>query len=479
MLFKRSAIRICADAKKVILKYLNFGDPATSKRIQAQVGRILDLEEAEVDTLYQGVVHDFRHRHKDFDYHLKKHFENIKMLIPKDMELSAHRTKLLGAYFSMEYSFRAAALFNPSMVAHLDQSGLKEGEKRFVISLRAVGEGHISSVEFGSGIVDGEGKICLDEDTGLASNCIPDESKLFQSARIKKRLGVVPGFDLNVLDKWGPTFTKKEALSLIEESENKFDQTTPGILANFVDSNYDVLAPPNAKLGERLIFPSAKQESNGMEDARFVEFKENGRSTYIGTYTAYDGRRISPQLIITEDFVRFKIRTMYGAAVNDKGFALFPEKVNGQFAMIGRQGGVNLSLMYSDDLFIWENYETLMTPEDTWGLVQIGNCGSPIKTEEGWLLITHVVGPLRKYMISAILLDLEDPSRIIKKLKSPLISPNESEREGYVPNVVYSCGAMKHGDLLIIPYAMSDSACTFGTVSIRALLDAMVFLERG
>ena len=245
------------------------------------------------------------------------------------------------------------------------------------------------------------------------------------------------------------------------------------MLDRFVDGNYDVLAPPNSSLTERVIFPSARQESNGMEDARFVEFMDNGKSTYIGTYTAYDGHRISPQLIITEDFVRFKIRTMYGAAVNDKGFALFPEKVNGQFAMIGRQGGVNLSLMYSDDLFIWENYQTLMTPEDAWGLVQIGNCGSPIKTKEGWLVITHVVGPMRKYTISAILLDLEDPSKIIKKLRSPLISPNESEREGYVPNVVYSCGAMKHGDLLVIPYALSDSACTFGITSIQELLDKM------
>jgi predicted GH43/DUF377 family glycosyl hydrolase len=473
MLFKRSDIRICADAKKVILKYLNFGDPATSRRIQAQVHRILELKEAVVDELCQAVEDDFRHRHPNFDAHLNKHFEKIRSLIPQEVKLTPNRKKLLGAYFSMEYSIRAAALFNPSMVAHPDQSGLRQGEKKFIISLRAVGEGHISSIEFRSGIVDREGNISLDEDPGLATTAIPDDSKVFQTEKIKKRTSVVPNFDSDILDRWGEAFTKKDISDFVEKPNASYDQSTLDMLDSLVDSNYDVLAPPNSSLTERVIFPSARQESNGMEDARFVEFMDNGKSTYIGTYTAYDGHRISPQLIITEDFVRFKIRTMYGAAVNDKGFALFPEKVNGQFAMIGRQGGMNLSLMYSDDLFIWENYQTLMTPEDAWGLVQIGNCGSPIKTKEGWLVITHVVGPMRKYTISAILLDLEDPSKIIKKLRSPLISPNESEREGYVPNVVYSCGAMKHGDLLVIPYALSDSACTFGTTSIQELLDKM------
>ncbi len=473
MLFNRSDIRICADAKKVILKYLNFGDPATSKRIQAQVDRILQLTDGEVDELYEEVECDFRHRHPNFDYYLNHHFEKIKSLVPEKVELSPHRKKLLGAYFSMEYSIRAAALFNPSMVAHPDQSGLQPGEKRFIISLRAVGEGHISSVEFSSGLVNAQGEIRLDEDPSLATTAIQDDSKIFQTKKLEKRLRIVPDFDPGVLNNWGAGFTKKEVSDFVKKPDLQYDQHSLDLLENFVDSNYDVIAPAHSLLAERVIFPTARQESNGMEDVRFVEFIENGQSTYIGTYTAYDGHRISPQLIITEDFVRFKIRTMYGEAVNDKGFALFPEKINGRFAMIGRQGGVNLSLMYSDNLFIWEDYETLLVPEDAWGLVQIGNCGSPIKTEEGWLLITHVVGPLRKYMISAILLDLEDPSKIIKKLSSPLISPNESEREGYVPNVVYSCGAMKHGDLLVIPYALSDSACTFGTVSIRDLLDTM------
>ena len=210
-----------------------------------------------------------------------------------------------------------------------------------------------------------------------------------------------------------------------------------------------------------------------MEDVRFVAFTEKNKTQYIGTYTAYDGHQISPQLIITEDFVHFKARSMYGAAVSDKGMALFPEKIDGKYVMIGRQGGENVTMMFSDDLFIWNDYEVMMKPEDSWGYVQLGNCGSPIKTSEGWLVITHAVGPLRKYVLGAILLDLKNPSKIIKKLNKPLLSPNEEEREGYVPNVVYSCGSMVHEGNLILPYAMSDSASTFATINIVDLLNEM------
>ncbi len=211
----------------------------------------------------------------------------------------------------------------------------------------------------------------------------------------------------------------------------------------------------------------------GMEDVRFVVFTENGKTEYIGTYTAYNGHKISPQLILTEDFVHFKARSMYGAAVSDKGMALFPEKINGKYAMIGRQGGENITIMYSDDLFIWDDYKIIMKPQDTWGYVQLGNSGSPLKTKHGWLLITHVVGPMRKYVLGVILLDLEDPSKIIKKLNKPLLSPNEEEREGYVPNVVYSCGSMVHEGNLILPYAMSDSATTFATINIEEIIAEM------
>ncbi|GJM35204.1 MAG: glycosidase [Saprospiraceae bacterium] len=473
MQIKRSDIRIHADAKKVIVNYLNLGIPAVSKRIGTLINRVLALDEEEVTRLYQDIQKEFGHRHLNFDYYLNAHFEQIQTAISQDVVLTPTRKKLLGAYFTKEYSIRSAALFNPSMIAHPDQSGLSAGEKRFIISLRAVGEGHISSIEFRSGIVDAAGQIQLDEDAGFAACAVPDNSKIFNVNKLKKRTVVLAEFNQNILDEFGPTFTKKDYLNAPAASFSHYDKNTQDQLDQILDTNYDVLALPGSALSERIVFPSAKQESKGMEDVRLVEFIENGKSTYIGTYTAYNGLRISPQLIITEDFMRFKIRTMYGKAVNDKGFALFPEKINGKFVMLGRQGGENISLMYSDDLFIWETYETLMTPDSAWGLIQLGNCGSPIKTEEGWLVITHAVGAMRKYVISAILLDLTNPAKIIKKLSQPLLSPNEAEREGYVPNVVYSCGSMVHGNLLIIPYAMSDSASTFSTVDIQELLDNM------
>jgi predicted GH43/DUF377 family glycosyl hydrolase len=364
-------------------------------------------------------------------------------------------------------------LFNPSIVEHPDQTGISTGTKRFVMSLRAVGEGHISSVEFQTGTIDQNGQIRLEPEADFASVAIWDNTKTFSKEKLKSRTSILPGFDINIFDQLEDSFTKKDYQDIPESNWSDYDPASRQILDNIMDSNYDVVTQENASLSETVIFPKAKQECKGMEDVRFVEFKENGQSTYIGTYTAYNGHRISPQLIITKDFKRFKIRTMYGRAVNDKGFALFPEKINGKFAMLGRQGGENITIMYSDDLFIWDTFENIMMPDVTWSLTQIGNCGSPIKTNEGWLVLTHGVGPVRKYVISAILLDLQNPGRVIKKLTGHLISPNKEEREGYVPNVVYSCGAMIHENLLVIPYAMSDSATTFGFVNLNELLDQM------
>ncbi len=474
MQIKRSDIRIYADAKKVIVKYLNLETAGDSERINILINRILALDEEEVNRLFQDIEKEFSHRHLKFEYYLKLNYERVEYAVPKDVKLTNTRKMLLGAHFTKEYSIQSAALFNPSMVAHPNQSGLKTGEKRFMMSFRAVGEGHISSIEFRSGIVDTQGNIRLDEDTGFASCLVKDDSKIFNTKNLKKRTSVLPDFDPAILDELGNTFTCETFLNTPATILSKYDTQTREMLESILDTNYDLIAHHDSALSERIIFPNAKQEAKGMEDVRFVEFIENGKSTYIGTYTAYDGHRISPQLLITEDFIRFKIRSMYGKAVYDKGVALFPEKINGQFAMLGRQGRENITIMYSDDLFIWENYDTLMSPQSSWGLIQLGNCGSPIKTEEGWLVIIHSVGAMRKYVISAILLDLKNPSKIIKKLNKPLLSPNNEEREGYVPNVVYSCGSMKHGNLLVIPYAMSDSASTFATIDIPELLNYMV-----
>jgi predicted GH43/DUF377 family glycosyl hydrolase len=476
MPIKRSDIRIHANSKKVILLYLNLGVQEIAARPGKLVRRILTLEEDEVKQLHHHVMTDFKHRHRHFDQFLESHYHHIQSLIPQHAELSAERKQLIGAFFTKEYSIRTAALFNPSMVAHPDQSGMAIGDKRFIISLRAVGEGHISSIEFQSGVVSADGTIKLDKDSAYATRVTMVENS-FDTQKFKKRTAVLEDFDHTILDELGATFTKSEYTDKAASLLLNYDEKAQNILADLVDTNYDVTADPDSPLSERVIFPIAKQECNGMEDVRFVEFKENGKSTYIGTYTAYDGHRITPQLIITEDFLRFNIRTMYGEGVNGKGFALFPEKLNGQFVMLGRQGGEDLTIMFSDDLFIWKKFKTIYSPTLPWELTQVGNCGSPIKTDQGWLVITHGVGPLRKYAIGAILLDLENPMRVTKVLEQPFLSPNEEEREGYVPNVVYSCGSMVHNDLLVIPYAMSDSASTFATIGLAELLNNMVSCE--
>ena len=473
MEIKRSDISIKADPKRVITKYLDFGPPLADNRVGRLVRDVVAQIEEKTDHILSEVKNEFGHRHRNLESLFLEHFKNVESVAPKGRPLSQNQKLLIGAYFSMEYSIRSAALFNPSIVPHPDQSGLSKGKKRFIMSLRAVGEGHISSIEFISGVVDSVGKVSLEEESKFSTVSYQDHSKTFQKEKLINRTAIIPEFDQSVFDPLEKSFTKKQYESIPEQQWQGYDPRSRKILADIMDSNYDAVHYPETPLNERVIFPKAKQESNGMEDVRFVEFFENGSSTYIGTYTAYDGHRISPQLIITKDFQRFKIRTMYGEAVQDKGFALFPEKINGQFVMLGRQGGENITIMFSDNLFQWQTYENIMTPDLSWGLTQLGNCGSPIKTEQGWLVLTHGVGPFRKYVISAILLDLHDPRRIIKKLDMPLISPNESEREGYVPNVVYTCGAMLHGELLLIPYAISDSATTFCTIPIKQLIDNM------
>jgi predicted GH43/DUF377 family glycosyl hydrolase len=328
--------------------------------------------------------------------------------------LSRTRQALLGAAFSMEYSLECAALFNPSIVAHPDQTGVPEGCLRFVLSLRATGEGHISSITFREGIIDARGEVTLQ-----------------------------PG-------------------SRHVEAPRLEGDATSGYRASF---------PPEVPLAEQTLFPITPSQSNGIEDARFVRFEDG---TYYGTYTAYDGRNIAPEMVATRDFRDYRFLPLRGARVLNKGMALFPRKVNGLYTMLGREDAENLYLMQSEDLLCWEESQLLACPVFPWEMVQIGNCGSPLETEAGWLVLTHGVGPTRKYSIGVLLLDKEDPSRIVGRLEQPILSPNSEEREGYVPNVVYTCGAILHGDHLVVPYAMSDSASRFARLSLSALLDALV-----
>ncbi len=471
----RSNIQIKANPKRVIINFLDLGvNTNNTSRVNRLLDTVMSIHENELCTIYEEIKKNFEFRHRNFEHYVKINFRKVQHLITNDALISEIKSLVIGSYFSKEYSIQSAALFNPSIVEHPNQNGLNEGEKRFVLSLRSVGEGHISSIEFRSGIVDKDGTIKLDEETGYTSCSEKDLSKDYHKKNILKNTALLNDFDQSILEVFEDNFTYDDYLEKKRSNSfSTFNKTTQEQLFHVLDTNYDVTTDGNAPICERVIFPNAIGESMGMEDVRFVAFSENGKTQYIGTYTAYDGHKISPQLILTEDFVHFKARSMYGSAVSDKGMALFPEKINEKYVMIGRQGGENISIMYSDDLFIWNDYKVIMTPQDDWGYVQLGNCGSPLKTKHGWLLIIHAVGPMRKYVLGAILLDLEDPSKIIMKLNKPLLSPNENEREGYVPNVVYSCGSMIHEGNLILPYAMSDSASTFATINIEEIISEM------
>jgi predicted GH43/DUF377 family glycosyl hydrolase len=444
---------------------------------------VLALPEPEVTEMLTQVLAEFKTRHQRmFDYFLMR-FEFVRRLLPTDQPLSNERKLLIGAYFTHEYSLEAAALFNPSIVPHPDQTGLPAGTLRFVLSLRATGEGHISSITFRTGTIDDQGKIIVDIPSRFvtAPDHIPPISYhkgIFWHQL--QEMGLVDAITETILKTLSDSFTVEELaheiLNLRRYAQHRntdFDRTASRIL-NLAKSNYEVAYSPEQPLTERVIFPNAPSESNGIEDARFVRFVEDdGVVTYVATYTAYDGRVTIPQLLETNDFLRFRVCTLNGPEVQNKGMALFPRRVKGQYVMLSRQDGENLYIMYSDDHHFWHTKTPLLKPTYSWEFLQIGNCGSPIETEAGWLVISHGVGPMRKYSIGAFLLDLEDPSRVIGRLARPLLSPDETEREGYVPNVVYSCGSLIHAGRLILPYAMSDSASSFATVPLADLLNAM------
>lgn len=474
----RSKTVLKTNPKRVILLYNKLGMDtyATKSRVQDLVMRILDLPINQVKSVYKDVLLNFNHRHINLEETFVNHFNIVKKSIPENYVVSENQKLLIGAYFTKEYAIEAAALFNPSMVAFNHDETLDKKGKQIVISLRSVGEEHISSISFFSGILDENGQVSLtDDNPKFAVNSEKNLNKIYNKDIYKRRTRIIEHFNQAIFNELPEIFIKND-YDILEQKGvfKKYDKTTQEILFEIIDTNYDVIFDESIPISQRVIFPNAKGESKGIEDVRFVSFTDdNGCKKYIGTYTAYNGHKISPQLIITKDFRHFKLRTMYGKSVSDKGFALFPEKINGKYVMTARQGGENLTIMYSDDLFNWDNHKIIMKPKLNWALVQLGNCGSPIKTKKGWLLITHAVGAMRRYVISAILLDLYNPETIIATLNKPLLAPNESEREGYVPNVVYSCGSLLQNDNLVIPYAMSDSASSFVNLSLTELLNEM------
>lgn len=473
-------------ASRVLLRPFFIGsqlsvDPYSTESPRALkiIARILSLEGSEVKAKLANVLEEFESRHDDIKSVFFDQFARIEHLIPTGRPLSKELKLLIGAYFTHEYSFECAALFNPSIVPHPDQSGVGAGNLRFVMSLRATGEGHLSSITFRSGIISADGSISLDTASPYVKEpkLVPFqhyEHELFK--RKLGELGLFNQFNRHVMSLLAENFTFFElraAIDLAKRSSSEYAAYNGRELLLLALSNYEVAFNSENDVSERIVFPLSPAQRNGIEDARFVLFRNGGSKTYCATYTAYDGHVTMPQMLETEDFVRFKISTLNGPMVQNKGMALFPRKVNGSYAMLSRQSGESIHLMYSDHPHFWYESKIILRPSEPWDLVQIGNCGSPIETKAGWLVLTHGVGPMRKYSIGAILLDLENPSRVIGRLKEPLISPAPDEREGYVPNVVYTCGALTHKDKLIVPYAVSDSATTFAVVNMPDLLSAL------
>jgi predicted GH43/DUF377 family glycosyl hydrolase len=477
---KRTGIVLRPNNSRVVFRPF---EPTSAERVTRIIARVMAIPEGEVEAELEGVMREFRERHQRTREFFLHRFEQVRRHLLTDQPVGESRRLLIGAYFTQEYALESAALFNPSMVWHPDQSGLPDGSRRFVVSLRATGEGHISSITFRSGVIGADNTIRIDEPSRFvtAPEAVPNvryNKAMFQRKLFE--LGMLSKFADQVLTALGDHFTLGELEAAIqavqrrnrtEYRDNQAD--VQGVLA-LARSNYEIKYAPEHALSERIIFPSSPTEANGIEDARFVAFQnDDGGVTYYATYTAYDGRLVFPQLLETEDFQRFRLCTLNGPEVRNKGFALFPRKVNGNYAMLSRQDNENLYLMYSEHLHFWYSKQLIVKPTFPWEFVQLGNCGSPIETEAGWLVLSHGVGPMRKYALGAFLLDRDDPSRVIGRLAEPLLTPNENEREGYVPNVVYSCGAVIHNGDLVIPYAMADHASTFATVALDEVLGAM------
>jgi predicted GH43/DUF377 family glycosyl hydrolase len=444
---------------------------------------VLALSEIEVSRQLDQLRAELGARHIDLDGSWLRQFDQIRAYLPNDVTLSENRRCVLGAYFTGEYAIESAALFNPSIVPHPDQTNLAEGDLRFILSLRAVGEGHVSSIEFRTGTVRRDHSIEVDKTSGLVVAPEIDPKPTYPKSIFLHKLndnGLENNWSRSVVNRLGSTFSRSQLDDAVQRASYEAQphsqdvRRTIEFLQWLVESNYEVNFDPEVPLSERVIFPVSLNETNGIEDARFVRFVDEDQSiTYYATYTAYDGRIIQPQLIETSDFVKFRIRTLAGPAIQNKGMALFPRKINGRYAMLSRYDDENLFLMFSEDRYFWRDPQVLLRPSQAWESVKIGNCGSPIETEGGWLVLTHGVGPMRKYSISAALLDLEDPSKVIGRLQTPLLQPPSDRIDGYVPNVVYTCGALIHGGHLVLPYGLNDSVTTIATIELASLLAAL------
>lgn len=516
----RKKFIFCPDPSRIIARFLYMGDERSADIIR----KVLAMPEKEVNIAMSQLLRGYSRRHRNISRIFEKHFDKVAPVFDKievnEEDLSTAQKALIGSYFTMEYSIESAAFFNPSIVENPDQSETRTDEKRVIFSFRATGEGHISSIVFRSGILDKHNNLTLEPVGNMLAEADVIKRNVYNKKEFQKKLAemreqaiVISPVIIDKLDKMqdkenviSPAIVNKhddqevkaKVISTAFVLEKLKDEFTYGELMKSIElarknpkitedqlkiinqmmwlasSHYEINFSIDSAISERVIFPISATEQKGIEDARFVKFTDdNEEVTYYATYTAYDGIAILPKLISTKDFYNFKILPINGEIAQNKGMALFPRKINGKYAMLCRIDGVNNYIAYSDNISIWREAKIIQEPKYPWELVQIGNAGSPIETEDGWLVITHAVGSMREYTLGASLYQLDNPEIEIGRLNSPLMMPNEEEREGYVPNVIYSCGSMIHDDDLIIPYAMSDFSSTYATVNLRELLNVL------
>ncbi|MEE4257787.1 MAG: glycoside hydrolase family 130 protein [Bacteroidales bacterium] len=474
---KRSDIKFTPDFTRVIARYTDYSINTNLRIIE----NVLKMSDAEVDKALKQVLRDYTKRHRNISSVFERNYSKVVHLNNDLKDINEDRKLLIGSYVTMEYAIESAAFFNPSIVEHPDQSELQPGEKRIIMSFRATGEGHISSIVFRSGIIDKHNKLSFRDRGRFLDNAEKVVQHTYDKKAFQSKLEEMKFFDRTlapniILDQLPDNFTYEQLENVIAHARksHKFSETKTLTLEQIMwlaSSHYEIEFSKDTSLSERVIFPLSETEKAGIEDARFVRFvDEDGSIRYFATYTAYDGHVIMPKLIETEEFYNFKVYPIQGEIAVNKGMALFPRKIKGRYAMLGRIDGYSNYLSFSDDYKKWDNAVKIQEPKYPWEFIKIGNCGSPLETEEGWLVITHAVGQMKEYALGASLFDLDDPTREIGRLSSPLMIPDTEEREGYVPNVLYSCGSMINNNDLIVPYGISDYASTFACVNLNDLL---------
>ncbi|MDY0356916.1 MAG: glycoside hydrolase family 130 protein [Sedimentisphaerales bacterium] len=475
LVVKRSPVRLTADASLTITRLFWPG----TDRARNVVERVRALDDEQVRRLLDTMREEFAHLHNGIENIFLAHYEQAAKRVEMPTGAADERKLYIGACFTLEYAFASAAIFNPSMTPAIDQNGLEPGSLRFAMSLRAVGEGHLSSIVFRRGVVKAGGKIVMEPAGPYHEPLRRAEYERFSKAKFRVKLaelGVRDAIMEVVLRRLGERFTAEE----LREAINGPQAVVEGLLRPDSESagfewlagcDYDIEASPDGRITDAVLFPICEAESQGMEDMRIVRFTDDdGSVRYYGTYTAYNGRNILPQIVEMREPNVARVRTLHGRCARNKGLALFPRKIGGHYMMSGRIDGENLFILRSDSVHVWDEAVKVQEPQFPWEVIQVGNCGSPIETEAGWLLLTHGVGPMRRYCIGATLLDRDDPTRLLGRLAEPLLMPTAEERKGYVPNVVYSCGGLVHNGLLVIPYGISDAATGFATVSLDDLL---------